>query len=317
MSVTRRRILTRLMPVAVLAACSPDPEPSGPAIPEVPLLVVSTTSFAASLVHTIGAEAVDSQCLLKSGISPHNYQPTAADLSLLQRCDLLIVHGLGLEDKWGLNLDALRSSGVKVMEIAPGIPADQLIHLNDPAGPVDPHVWMDPRLAAAMSRRVGEILKASLPKLETWLQQRSHETAVRLEDNYRKTLRKLEALPEAERFLFTSHDTMRYFARAYKLEARSLATANGLAEKAMAQDLLDWLTRNKVRTMFREQETDLTGLRKLLGEYKIKPDQVIYSLSLAPPAVTHLTSVSVLHLNQIVDALRYNADVISDTLITD
>ena len=168
-----------------------------------------------------------------------------------------------------------------------------------------------------LSRRAGELLAKALPDQANQITSRAHETAVKLDDVYAWATKNMPQLAEADRFLFTSHDSMRYLARACGLQVRSLATANGMADKALAADLLAWLNEHKVRTMFREQETDLTGLRKLLGEYRINPDPVIYSLSLAAANVTHMLGMNILRLDNIVDATIYNTETIINTLIKD
>ncbi len=103
--------------VAVMAACSDDPEtqaadepqptaavesptPSEPPIQEPPIQIVTTTNFVADWARVVGGERVEVFGLLPPGGDPHSFQPGARDVARVAEADIVFTIGLGLEADW-------------------------------------------------------------------------------------------------------------------------------------------------------------------------------------------------------------------------
>lgn len=116
-----------------------------------PMLIVTTIYPLADWVHQIGGSHVIAQALLKPGSSPHTYEPTPQDSLLLARATGMVSIGLGLET-WLQDLaQATGAEAPRLLELGATLDKSQL--LKD-----DPHVWLDPILAARMVREVGRWL---------------------------------------------------------------------------------------------------------------------------------------------------------------
>jgi zinc/manganese transport system substrate-binding protein len=141
--------------------------------------------------------------LLPPGGSPHDFQLSPPDVQKFNRADLLIVNGLGAEP-W---IDKLRRQGArgkKVITAAAGFGKD-----------TNPHIWLDPILAAHAVTNILAALQAADP-----------QNADAFATNARAFLRKLEALDQEFReglegvkgtAIITYHDAFPHLARRYGL----------------------------------------------------------------------------------------------------
>ena len=90
--------------------------------------------------------------LLPPGASPHDFQLSPPDVRKFSQADLLIVNGLGVEP-W---LDKLRRQGAKgkrVITVSAGLSKD-----------TNPHIWLDPILAAQAVTNILGALQAADPQ---------------------------------------------------------------------------------------------------------------------------------------------------------
>ena len=316
---TRRHVIRSAAAAlgACVAACDDGAKSRPPRMPKVKWRVVGTTHWVTAMAAQVGGEAVEAVCLMKAGMSPHQFRPAAPDVAKLRTADLVVRHGLGLDDAWPVDYGSLESHNVRLCTATERVPAERLIRPSGTDGPPDPHVWMDAELAAFMVEAVEAALSAAMPRLTEYFQARALRMRVDLGEAHRAVVALMNELPEKDRFLFTSHASMAYFARAYGLETRSLATAAGRAPATLPEDLTDWLSRHAVGTLFREQDTDEAVLRSLLKEYRIDPAPVIYSLATAPPGTSHGIASRQYDVSGVVDAIRYTGDIIQSRLQVD
>lgn len=99
--------------------------------------VVATFHPLAEFARGIGGVRVAVRTLVPPGVEPHNYEPAPRDLAALERAQLFVYNGAGLEP-W-------------VERVLPDLPA-RVVRVNASVRIVsygrDPHVWLDPALAA-------------------------------------------------------------------------------------------------------------------------------------------------------------------------
>ena len=317
-SFTRRRFF-RLLPAGVLAGCRQENSAPPLRFPKVPWKVTSTTHFTADLVRAIGGEAVQSQCFLPPGVSPHNFMPVATDLRKFHTSDMVVTHGLGLEDRWPENFEALASDGVHVVSATSAIPPERILRPAGPAGPPDPHVWTHPELAVFMVSAVEAALKDNgvMPKLADYFAARAHKLRMEFQDAMRFGAGRAGELTSEDRFLLTTHDTMQYFASAFGLEARALAPSGGKLPDTLPAELREWIRGHGVKSLFREPATDVIALRKLMEEVRVDPDHVIYTLALPAPGTSAVVSLKTYDAGTAPGSLWNNLDLILSTLPVD
>ncbi|HET7838550.1 MAG TPA: metal ABC transporter substrate-binding protein, partial [Rectinemataceae bacterium] len=94
---------------ALLASCGGEakaPKPQGRTI-------VATYSLLGSVVRELAGDAFEVKVSIPNGLDPHEWEPSAKDIQLLQGADLIVENGLGLEEGMSKALDAARAKGLR------------------------------------------------------------------------------------------------------------------------------------------------------------------------------------------------------------
>ena len=210
--VLRLALTTLLMP-GLDAAAAPRPR-----------IVTSFLPLYCWAVNVAGTNAIVEN-LLPPRAEPHDYAFTVGDAHKLAAADLIIVNGLGLEGWLPKFLKSSPAARDRVVSVSAGLEA-QLIsgehhhghdHAeHDESANANPHLWLDPHLAA---HGVSNILVA-LQRVDP-----AHAAAYATNAHaYLATLQKLDAdirqtlASATNRALVTYHDAFPYFARRYGLE---------------------------------------------------------------------------------------------------
>lgn len=100
--------MRRLLPLTLLTAlaalsvtaCSPDAS-DGP-------VVVVTTNILGDVVQNVVGDQADVKVLMPRGADPHSFEISASDAARVERADLLVSNGLGLEEGIGKTVDTAR-----------------------------------------------------------------------------------------------------------------------------------------------------------------------------------------------------------------
>lgn len=177
----------------------------------------------------------------------HDYTLSVDDMRLLEKADVVVLNGAGLEDFMS---DALATSSAQVIDCSEGVELlENLAHDHEEGdeddhdhGHYDPHIWMDPANAIAMVENLYRSLSEIDPEYEK--QYRENMTgATGLIGTWDSAMR--DVLLEAQRDggvtisgLITFHDGFQYFARAFDMpllaaieeEAGSEASAKEITE---------------------------------------------------------------------------------------
>lgn len=239
--------------------------------------VVGTTSMVCDLVRAVGGERVDVWCLIAGGHDPHSYELVKGDSDFLERADLVVFSGLGLEHGSSLQRAAADSAknlvlGSYFLEVA----QEQLLY--DDGGALDPHIWMDISLWSQAIDPVAERLQQMDRKHAAFFADRADALRLQLQALHRECRELLMALPEERRYLVTAHDAFQYFTRAYLAEEsekkgggwqKRLNAAEGLAPHGQVsiKDLsgvVQFIEEHHVPCIFPESYLGQTFLQKIL-----------------------------------------------------
>lgn len=196
-------------------------------------------------VHSLTAAVMDGvgepELLLPPGTSPHAYSMKPSDAAALEQAELVVWIGEELETFLVRGLDTLAGDAERLALIdAPGV---EVIHLADAGdghddhghdahdhgdhghgedahghdhGDVDPHIWLSPANAMAMTRALADALAAIDPDHATTYAANAEATVSRIEelgDDLRAELAPVRDVPYV-----VFHDAYRYFEQAFGLE---------------------------------------------------------------------------------------------------
>lgn len=191
--------------------------------------VVTTFLPGYSLAASVAGDLAEVTNLLPSGGNLHDYQMTPRDMRQLAGADLIIINGLGLEsflDRAMANLGTELER--KVVRMSDGLEG-RLIeeghdhdhghehHDHDHAhGEHNPHIWLDPRLAA---HAVTNITRA-LQRVDAGRSEEYAKNAAALVERLKALDAELEARlrPLSGRAFVTYHNAFPYLVRRYGLE---------------------------------------------------------------------------------------------------
>ncbi|MFF2846013.1 zinc ABC transporter substrate-binding protein AztC [Streptomyces sp. NPDC058001] len=222
--------------------------------------VVVTTNILGDITQEIVGDEAEVTVLMKPNADPHSFGLSAVQAAELERADLVVFNGLGLEENVLRHVDAARDSGVATIEV--GRAVDPLtFQAHDRGGPEaeagqpDPHFWTDPdrvrKAADLIADRVVENVKGvdekairhnlarydeQLADLTTWMEE------------------SFDRIPEERRALVTNHHVFGYLADRFGFRVIGAVIPSGTTLASPSSSDLRLLTqamrRAGVRTVF-------------------------------------------------------------------
>jgi zinc/manganese transport system substrate-binding protein len=226
--------------------------------------MVVTYSVLGSVVKELVGDKMNVIVSIPNGLDPHDWEPSARDIEAINKADLVVCNGLGLEGGLEKTLENAQNNGVKIFTateyitirhvgLSEGIPSgdpDQAV------GAADPHLWMDPIMMIDVVKALSVELKIDF-NLDF-----SSEAAV-LQDHLAKLDEEIagivSGLPVERRKLVTGHESMGYFAQRYGFKlvgviVPSLSSQAGVSAADLA-DLKAAIAENRVKAIFTELGT--------------------------------------------------------------
>jgi ABC-type Zn uptake system ZnuABC Zn-binding protein ZnuA len=222
------------------------------------LAVVATTTQVADFARNIGGDHVTVTQILKPNVDPHDYEPSAADITMIGRAKVLVKNGVGLEKWLDATIASADFSGTTV-DASAGVRIRQGEGDEEKAG--DPHIWHDPRNAKIMAQNIERALAAADPADRAVYEQNLAAYAGRLDRLDADIAARIGALPAGSRKLVTNHDAFGYYIDRYQLEfVGSIIPSFDTSAELSAQDVDDIVAKIKA-----------TGTRAVFSESSLPP----------------------------------------------
>ena len=203
-------------------------------------------------VERVGGARVDASVLIGPGQSPHSYTPTPKQVAGLSDAALYFTVGVPMEETLVAKVRE-QQRGLKVVDMTRGIAhikerehaTENGNHLH---GEMDPHVWLNPRNAAAMVRTTAAELAALDPahkrEYESNRDALLHDLAA-LDKSLAKTL-----APFRGRRFYVYHPAFGYFGQAYGLEQVAVETGGKEPTARRLEALVSQARAEHVRVIF-------------------------------------------------------------------
>lgn len=257
----------------------------------------------------VGGEHADVVALIPAGAEPHDWEPSAKDMALIQEADIFIYNGIvegwaeqALQSATNEHRVVVKASeGIELMEgshshgeeeglgheeehedeheeEAGHVQKDdhederQVEHSDEHADELDPHVWLDPSLAA---KEVENILRA--------YEQADPANAEAYRNNADAYIAKLKELDEVFRTglegvkrkeFVTQHAAFAYLANAYGLEQIPIAGLSPDQEPSPNRmaEIVEFAKEHQVKTIFFETLVAPKVARTIADEIGAKTD---------------------------------------------
>lgn len=226
----------------------------------------------------IVSNLADVSILLEKKAGPHDYQFSPQDLRKLSSADVVVLNGLGLES-W---LDrAFKSLGEKkpvIIEAASGLKKDlitEVTALDEGHGHAhhhgpNPHVWLDPQLAAQCVSTIVAGLKKVDPANAKAYEKNGEAYIARLkalDEELLAILKPVQNIP-----FITFHDAFPYFTRRYSLQLAGVLeqVPDVQPTQKYLRNLRAMVQKRNVKVIFTEPQFPGRLARQLAKDLKMK-----------------------------------------------
>lgn len=229
----KRIVLLVLLLVGVPAGCADSAAADRPT-------VVVTTNILGDITSNIVGEQADVLVLMPPNSDPHSFEISAAEAAQVESADLLIANGLGLEEGVANTIEAARSEGVDVLEVAPA--ADPIAYVTgQSAGAQDPHVWTDPNRMRTVVDLIRDAVKESVDGVDkSAIDSAAAQYGAQLVELDARMSERFGLIAPDKRTLVTNHHVFGYLADRYDFEIIGAVIPSGTTlASPSASDLSD------------------------------------------------------------------------------
>ncbi|MBN2707009.1 MAG: zinc ABC transporter substrate-binding protein [Deltaproteobacteria bacterium] len=216
----------------------------------------------------IGGKRVRAQLLLEPGKNPATYAPSPAQIEALRRSRFFFSVGLPFEQILLPKIKNLKQ-GPEIVDTQAGITllpmADQGLaenhhsHVHNEG--LDPHSWLDPRLALQQAANIAAALTRNDPEYKTYYNNNFKILESELNELHKKLQISLHELSGSP--LMVYHPAFGYFARAYNLRQIAIEIEG---KQPKARDLAQFIQtarENRVRAIFIQPQFDRHSAEKI------------------------------------------------------
>lgn len=293
------RLLPALLSVVALAAltlaaCSGDddersPSAGGTVAPSF-LNVVATTVQIAAFADEVAGDRAEVHGIIPAGADPHDFEPTASDLTAIADADVILRHGVGLDAF--LDEAIVGSTSAPVVTVTDGIDLQPpALVLEEDGGEeeegLDPHVWHDPENDKIMVDNIRDALIAADPDGRSTYEANATAYNAVLDDTAAQVQSLIESIPPENRKLVTNHDAFGYFGRRYGLEivGAVIPSSSTQAEASAGETaaLLETIQRENVKAIFAESSVNPDLAEQLANDAGVQIVDDLYGDSLGEP----------------------------------
>lgn len=243
--------------------------------------VVATTTMLGDIARNIVGGEGSVEVLFPVGASPHDFNPSSAQVTSIYRADVVLANGLHLEEGLEDVLSAAEADGVNVLHVGERVDpltfverepcdTDEGDHSESHAehGSCDPHVWFDPDRVAQIAHEISRSL-ASVDSSVAW-NDRAEDYAADLQAADDEIVELLDVIPADERLLVTNHDSFGYFADRYGFVVVGTVIPGGsmLSEPSSVDlaELVTVLNETRVSAIFTETSEPSALADAIAGE---------------------------------------------------
>ena len=306
-----------------LGACGTSDAPGSSGKP----LVVVTTTQLADFAGIVGAGDVEVYALLRPNVDAHDFEISPADLDALNRADVILENGQGLEP-WLDDAVGAAGADARVVDTSRGA---HLIDTGDEGregeddrdhdghehdhGDVNPHLWLDPTNAEVMVDHTANALADIAPDAADDIEARAGAYTAELVELDAWITEQIATLDDPK--LVTDHEAFAYYVERYRLThvGSVIPSFDSAAEVSTGDlnDLADAIEREGVRAIFTEQSLPpkaAEALARRTGVEVVSGNDGLYGDSLGPEGSGGDTYLDMMRHNtrSIVEHLGSGAD---------
>lgn len=239
-------------------------------------LVVTTVAPLTNIVSNIAGDRIQVQGIIPEGTDSHTFEPRPSDADVLSKANLILVNGLHLETPTEKLAQSSKPKQTKVYELGSNTitQKDWLFDFSFPKekGDPNPHLWVNPKYAAAYAKLAAQQLTALDPAGKQYYATNLKNYLQRLNALDKVTRQVVASIPPQNRKLLTYHDSWAYWAKEYGFDVIGAIQPSDFQEPS-AKDvarLIDQIRKTGVPAIFGSEVYPSTVEEQIAREAKVK-----------------------------------------------
>lgn len=281
----------------------------GMALCSVPLMaktlnVVTSFTVLADITKQVGGDHVAVTSLVGPDGDPHTFEPSPQDSVALNKADVVIVNGLGLEG-WMDRL--IKASGFKGKLVVASTGVNSQSMVDDGETITDPHAWNSAKNGEIYAKNIMQALEQTDPEDASAIKAQGEEYIRQLAEMDAWTKQQFADIPVGKRKVLTSHDAFGYFSKRYDVMFLSPIgySTEEEASAATVASLIKQIKEQGIKTYFIENQTDPRLVKQIASATGAQPGGELYPEALSPadgPATTYVM------------AFKHNVKILADSM---
>ncbi|MEV1019552.1 zinc ABC transporter substrate-binding protein AztC [Streptomyces sp. NPDC050264] len=177
--------------------------------------VVVTTNILGDITRNVVGDEAEVTVLMRAGADPHSFGVSAPQAASIERADLVVHNGLGLEENVLRHVEAAEDAGTPTLAVGEAV-GPITYTAGESADEPDPHFWTDPErvrkavglIADEVTEHVGGIDQAVVEKNASAYGAQITELTAWMRSEF-------DEIPAGQRQLVTNHHVFGYLARRF------------------------------------------------------------------------------------------------------
>lgn len=207
----------------------------------------------------VGGDKVDVTNLVPAGTEPHDWEISTSDIVNLEKADMLIYNGAGIENWTDKVISTLENKDIVYVKTSEGLDIHKIGEKDSQEdnkhshGSYDPHTW----LSIKNAKQEMENIKNALAKYDP-------DNADYYEDNYEKYAKKFDELdkkysdtlgPIKNKTIIVAHEAFGYLCEEYDINQEGIEglTPDSEPDPARMRQIIKFAKKNNVKTIFFEE----------------------------------------------------------------
>lgn len=207
----------------------------------------------------VGGDKVDVTNLVPAGTEPHEWEISTSDIVNLEKADMLIYNGAGIENWTDKVISTLENKDITYVKTSEGLDIHKIGKKDSQEdnkhshGSYDPHTW----LSIKNAKQEMENIKNALVKYDP-------DNADYYEDNYEKYAKKFDELdkkysntlgPIKNKTIIVAHEAFGYLCEEYDINQEGIEglTPDSEPDPARMRQIIKFAKKNNVKTIFFEE----------------------------------------------------------------
>lgn len=246
------KIMFVVLTMAVLSGCTAKTSVDKNPTEDKKISVYTSFYVMYDLAKKIGGDKINLTNLVPAGTEPHDWEPTPTDVANIEKSNVLIYNGAGMESWMDKILETINNDKLIAVETSKDLKLLDNVH-EDEDLKYDPHVWLNPMLAKKQMESIKNALVEADPANKDYYETNYNNNAKKFDDldkEFKDTIDKFQ-----KKDIVVAHQAFGYLCDAYGLKQVAIEGLNAESEPTPAKmaEVTKFAKENNVKYIFFEE----------------------------------------------------------------